>query len=316
MTNAFIFPGQGSQKVGMGKDLYDNFPVAKEVFQEVDDALSINLSRIIFEGEEEELKLTINTQPALMAVSFAIVRVIESFIGKNISEVGKFTAGHSLGEYSALVSARSIKLNDAAKILRLRGEFMQNAVPLNIGAMAALIGVDTNIIEEIRSKYVEKDEIIDIGNDNAPGQFVISGHNSIVDKVIANHKAFGIKRAIKLPVSAPFHCRLMEKARENMESYIQDLDLLSPKLILVNNVGAAPLTETNKIKDSLIEQITNTVRWRESIDNMCDLGVDNFIEIGAGNVLSGLVKRINKTVNSISIQNIENIENYINILEG
>ena len=316
MTNAFIFPGQGSQKVGMGKDLYDNFPVAKEVFQEVDDALSINLSRIIFEGEEEELKLTINTQPALMAVSFAIVRVIEGFIGKNISEVGKFTAGHSLGEYSALVSARSIKLNDAAKILRLRGEFMQNAVPLNVGAMAALIGVDTNIVEEIRSKYAEKDEIIDIGNDNAPGQFVISGHNSIVDKVIANHKAFGIKRAIKLPVSAPFHCRLMEKARENMESYIQDLELLSPKLILVNNVGAAPLTETNKIKDSLIEQITNTVRWRESIDNMCDLGVDNFIEIGAGNVLSGLVKRINKTVNSSSIQNIENIENYINILEG
>ena len=316
MTNAFIFPGQGSQRVGMGKDLYDNFQVAKEVFQEVDDALSINLSRIIFEGEEEELKLTINTQPALMAVSFAIVRVIEGFIGKNISEVGKFTAGHSLGEYSALVCARSIKLNDAAKILRLRGEFMQNAVPLNIGAMAALIGVDTNIVDEIRSKYVKKDEIIDIGNDNAPGQFVISGHNSIVDKVIANHKAFGIKRAIKLPVSAPFHCRLMEKARENMESYIQDLELLSPKLILVNNVGAAPLTEINKIKDSLVEQITNTVRWRESIANMCDLGVDNFIEIGAGNVLSGLVKRINKSVNSSSIQNIENIENYINILEG
>ena len=316
MTNAFIFPGQGSQKVGMGKDLYDNFPVAKEVFQEVDDALSINLSRIIFEGEEEELKLTINTQPALMAVSFAIVRVIEGLIGKNLSEVGKFTAGHSLGEYSALVCARSIKLNDAAKILRLRGEFMQNAVPLNIGAMAALIGVDTNIVDEIRSKYVEKDEIIDIGNDNAPGQFVISGHNSIVDKVIANHKAFGIKRAIKLPVSAPFHCRLMEKARENMESYIQDLELLSPKLILVNNVGAAPLTEINKIKDSLVEQITNTVRWRESIDNMCDLGVDNFIELGAGNVLSGLVKRINKSVDSSSIQNIENIENYINILEG
>ena len=316
MTNAFIFPGQGSQKVGMGKDLYDNFSVAKEVFQEVDDALSFNLSRIIFEGEEEELKLTINTQPALMTVSFAIVKVIEEFIGKNISEVGKFTAGHSLGEYSALVSARSIKLKDAAKILRLRGEFMQNAVPLNIGAMAALIGVDTNIVEEIRSKYAEKNEIIDIGNDNAPGQFVISGHNSIVDKVIANHKAFGIKRAIKLPVSAPFHCRLMEKAKENMKNYIQDLELLSPNLTLVNNVGATPLKEINKIKDSLIEQITNTVRWRESINNMCDLGVDNFIELGAGNVLSGLVKRINKTVNSSSIQNIENIENYINILEG
>jgi len=316
MMNAFIFPGQGSQKIGMGKDLYDNFSIAKEVFQEVDDALSLNLSKIIFEGEEEELKLTINTQPALMTVSFAIVRVIEELIGKNISQLGKFTAGHSLGEYSALVSARSIKLKDAAKILRLRGEFMQNAVPLNVGAMAALIGVDTNIIEKIRLMYAEKEEIIDIGNDNAPGQFVISGHNSVVDKVINDHKSLGIKRAIKLPVSAPFHCRLMEKARENMERFIYDLEILSPKLILVNNVGASSLTEINKIKDSLVNQITNTVRWRESINYMCDEGVENFIELGAGNVLSGLVKRINNTVNSSSIQNIDNIENYINILEG
>ena len=316
MMNAFIFPGQGSQKIGMGKDLYDNFSIAKEVFQEVDDALSLNLSKIIFEGEEEELKLTINTQPALMTVSFAIVRVIEELIGKNISQLGKFTAGHSLGEYSALVSARSIKLKDAAKILRLRGEFMQNAVPLNVGAMAALIGVDTNIIEKIRLMYAENEEIIDIGNDNAPGQFVISGHNSVVDKVINDHKSLGIKRAIKLPVSAPFHCRLMEKARENMESFIYDLEILSPKLILVNNVGASSLIETNKIKDSLVNQITNTVRWRESINYMCDKGVENFIELGAGNVLSGLVKRINNTVNSSSIQNIDNIENYINILEG
>ena len=316
MMNAFIFPGQGSQKIGMGKDLYDNFSIAKEVFQEVDDALSLNLSKIIFEGEEEELKLTINTQPALMTVSFAIVRVIEELIGKNISQLGKFTAGHSLGEYSALVSSRSIKLKDAAKILRLRGEFMQNAVPLNVGAMAALIGVDTNIIEKIRLMYAEKEEIIDIGNDNAPGQFVISGHNSVVDKVINDHKSLGIKRAIKLPVSAPFHCRLMEKARENMERFIYDLEILSPKLILVNNVGASSLTEINKIKDSLVNQITNTVRWRESINYMCDEGVENFIELGVGNVLSGLVKRINNTVNSSSIQNIDNIENYINILEG
>ena len=316
MTNAFIFPGQGSQRVGMGKDLYDNFQVAKEVFQEVDDALSINLSRIIFNGDEEELKLTINTQPALMTVSFAIVRVIEDMLGKNLSEIGKFTAGHSLGEYSALVSARSIRLRDAAIILRLRGEFMQNAVPVNIGAMAALIGVDINIIEEIRSIYVKNDEIIDIGNDNAPGQFVISGHNTVVDNVINDHKSLGIKRAIKLPVSAPFHCRLMEKAKENMEKFINDLEITSPKLILINNVSAAPLTEINKIKVSLIEQITSTVRWRESINKMCDLGAENFIELGSGNVLSGLVKRINKSVNSNSIQNIANIENYINILEG
>lgn len=316
MTNAFIFPGQGSQKVGMGKDLYDNFSVAKEVFQEVDDALSSNLSHIIFKGDEEDLKLTKNTQPALMTVSFAIVRVIEDMLGKNISEIGKFTAGHSLGEYSALVSARSIELSDAAKILRLRGEFMQNAVPINIGAMAALIGVDINIIEKIRSMYVIGDEIIDIGNDNAPGQFVISGHSSVVDRVINDHKSLGIKRAIKLPVSAPFHCRLMEKARENMEKYIHDLNILSPKLILINNVDADQLTEIDKIKNSLINQITKTVRWRESINNMCNLGVENFIELGSGNVLSGLVKRINKSVNASSIQSIDNIENFINILEA
>ena len=316
MTNAFIFPGQGSQKIGMGKDLYDTFQVAKEVFQEVDDALSISLSQIMFDGDEKELKLTINTQPALMTVSFAIVRVIEDMTGKNLSEIGNFTAGHSLGEYSALVSARSIKLSDAAKILRLRGEFMQNAVPINIGAMAALIGVDINIIEKIRSNYAKEDDIIDIGNDNAPGQFVISGHNSIVDKVINDHKSLGIKRAIKLPVSAPFHCRLMETAKENMKKFIYDLEIVSPKLILVNNVAASPLSNINEIKDSLIDQITSTVRWRESIYKMCDLGVNNFIELGSGNVLSGLVKRINKSVESSSIQNIKDIENYINILEG
>ena len=164
--------------------------------------------------------------------------------------------------------------------------------------------------------YVIGDEIIDIGNDNAPGQFVISGHSSVVDRVINDHKSLGIKRAIKLPVSAPFHCRLMEKARENMEKYIHDLNILSPKLILINNVDADQLTEIDKIKNSLINQITKTVRWRESINNMCNLGVENFIELGSGNVLSGLVKRINKSVNASSIQSIDNIENFINILEA
>jgi len=315
MSNAFIFPGQGSQKIGMGKDLFDSFTEAKEVFEEVDDALSLKLSKIIFEGDEEELKLTINTQPALMCMSYAIVRVIEKMLAKPLSEIAKFTAGHSLGEYSALVSAGSIKLSDAAKILRLRGEAMQNAVPLNIGAMAALIGVDIDIIDKIRSNYVDTDEVLDIGNDNAPGQMVISGHNSAVEKVINNHNALGIKRVIKLPVSAPFHCRLMKKAADNMETYIADLKILCPKIILINNVDAAPITDPIKIKESLIRQITETVRWRESIQNMCELGSSYFVEVGAGNVLSGLVKRINKNVESISIQNIDDIENFVNNLE-
>ena len=315
MSNAFIFPGQGSQKIGMGKDLFDSFTEAKEVFEEVDDALSLKLSKIIFEGDEEELKLTINTQPALMCMSYAIVRVIEKMLAKPLSEIAKFTAGHSLGEYSALVSAGSIKLSDAAKILRLRGEAMQNAVPLNIGAMAALIGVDIDIINKIRSNYIDIDEVLDIGNDNSPGQMVISGHNSAVEKVINNYKALGIKRAIKLPVSAPFHCRLMKKAADSMEVYIADLEILCPKIILINNVDAASITDPIKIKEGLIRQITETVRWRESIQNMCELGSSYFVEVGAGNVLSGLVKRINKNVESISIQNIDDIENFVNNLE-
>ena len=315
MNNAFIFPGQGSQKIGMGKDLYNSFAEAREVFDEVDDALSLKLSQIIFNGEEEKLKLTINAQPALMCMSFAIVRVIEKMLDKSLSTIGKFTAGHSLGEYSALVSSRSIKLSDAAKILRLRGESMQSAVPVNIGAMAALIGVDIDIIHKIRSNYIDNNEVLDIGNDNSPGQMVISGHNTAVEKVIADYKSLGIKKAIKLPVSAPFHCGLMQKAAEDMEGHINALNVISPNMILINNVDATPITDPFKIKESLIKQITETVRWRESIQNMCELGSSYFIELGAGNVLSGLVKRINKNVKSISIQNIDDIENFVNNLE-
>ena len=315
MNNAFIFPGQGSQKIGMGKDLYNSFAEAREVFDEVDDALSLKLSQIIFDGEEEKLKLTINAQPALMCMSFAIVRVIEKMLDKSLSTIGKFTAGHSLGEYSALVSSRSIKLSDAAKILRLRGESMQSAVPVNIGAMAALIGVDIDIIHKIRSNYIDNNEVLDIANDNSPGQMVISGHNTAVEKVIADYKSLGIKKAIKLPVSAPFHCRLMKKAAEDMEGHINALNVISPNMILINNVDATAITDPFKIKESLIKQITETVRWRESIQNMCELGSSYFIELGAGNVLSGLVKRINKNVKSISIQNIDDIENFVNNLE-
>ena len=315
MSNAFIFPGQGSQKIGMGRDLYDSFSEAREVFEEVDDALSLKLSHIIFNGNEEELKLTINTQPALMCMSFAIVKVIEKMLNKPLSAIGKFTAGHSLGEYSSLVSSGSIKLSEVAKILRLRGKAMQSAVPINIGAMAALIGVDIDIIDKLRLNYVDDNEVLDIGNDNSPGQIVISGHNTAVEKIILNHKALGIKRAIKLPVSAPFHCGLMKKAADSMEEHINGLEVLTPNMILINNVDASPITDPFKIKKSLMKQITETVRWRESVQNMCDLGVSCFIELGAGNVLSGLVKRINKNVESISIQNVYDIENFVNNLE-
>ena len=315
MSNAFIFPGQGSQKIGMGRDLYDSFTEAREVFEEVDDALSLKLSHIIFNGDEEDLKLTVNTQPALMCMSFAIVKVMEKMLNKPLSSIGKFTAGHSLGEYSALVSSGAIKLSDATKILRLRGEAMQNAVPINVGAMAALIGVEIDIIDKLRSNYVNVNEVLDIGNDNSPGQMVISGHSSVVDKVIKEYKSLGIKRAIKLPVSAPFHCGLMKKAADDMEEHLNSLEVLSPNIILINNVDALPISDPLKIKKSLIKQITKTVRWRESVHNMCNLGVSSFIELGAGNVLSGLVKRINKNVESISIKNVNDIENFVNNLE-
>ena len=298
----------------MGLDVYEAFEEAKEVYQEVDDVLQINLSDIIFKGEASDLNLTANTQPAIMATGVAIFRVLQKKNNLKITDFS-FCAGHSLGEYTALVCAESLSLADAAKILRLRGESMQSAVPVNIGAMAALIGVDIDIIHKIRSNYIDNNEVLDIANDNSPGQMVISGHNTAVEKVIADYKSLGIKKAIKLPVSAPFHCRLMQKAAEDMEGHINALNVISPNMILINNVDAIPITDPFKIKESLIKQITETVRWRESIQNMCELGSSYFIELGAGNVLSGLVKRINKNVKSISIQNIDDIENFVNNLE-
>ena len=309
---AFVFPGQGSQKVGMGEDLYNNFSEAKEVFQEVDDALNINLSKIIFQGTDKDLMLTANTQPALMCVSYAVVKVLELMMGKKISEIGNFVAGHSLGEYSALLSVNSITLSDTAKILRLRGKLMQEAVPLGLGSMAALIGVDNEIIDIIKNKYINNDEILDIGNDNSPGQIVISGHKSVVDKVIRNYKELNIKRAIELPVSAPFHCALMEKVAFSMKEPVEKLFIVRPEIGLINNVDADIVNEPELIKENLIRQISATVRWRESIQKMISLGVRDFIELGAGKVLSGLVKRIDKNTNSYSIETIDEIENMAN----
>ena len=311
MGISFIFPGQGSQKVGMGKELFDTFPVAKEVFEEVDDTLNINLSKIIFQGTQEDLTLTVNAQPALMAVSVAVVRVLESFSGKSLYELGDFVAGHSLGEYSALVSASAITLSDAAKLLRLRGVAMQNAVPIDKGGMAAIIGSELSTVKKLIRESIKYDEVLEIANDNAPGQVVISGHDEAVERAIENSKNIGIKRALKLTVSAPFHCSLMQPASEEMRNHLNNLKISTPKIVLCNNFDAAFITDPEKIKDRLINQITGRVRWKESVENMNKLGkVEKFIELGSGGVLSGLVRRIDKNLEGIALESISDIETF------
>jgi [acyl-carrier-protein] S-malonyltransferase len=311
MQRAFVFPGQGSQKVGMGLTLKECFPEAREVFQEVDEVLGQKLSKLIFEGPEEDLKLTSNTQPALMAVSLAVLRVLEKQGGFDLASRAKFVAGHSLGEYSALCAARALSLADTARLLRKRGDAMQKAVPVGVGGMAALLGADMDIANEIAAAVSVNGEICAAANDNATGQVVISGHMGAIDRAIALATEKGLKRCVKLPVSAPFHCVLMQPAADVMREALAEVEIKKPVVPVVANVVAEAVSDPNQIRDLLVRQVTGSVRWRESVLYMKAQGVEQLVECGAGNVLAGLTKRIDKDMAAVSLQTPEDIETFL-----
>ena len=291
--HAFLFPGQGAQAIGMGKDLAENFLVSKNVFEEVNDALGQNLSGLIWDGDIETLTLTENAQPALMATSIAAIKALED---EGIKfDQASYIAGHSLGEYSALCAAGSLSLTDTAKLLRIRGKAMQDAVPFGLGAMAAILGLDFETVSQI-TNLSSDDQICQAANDNDPGQVVISGHKNAVDQTIELAKDAGAKRAVLLPVSAPFHCSLMQPAADIMAKALNDIKLEDPIVPLVANVKANEQSNGDMIKDLLIEQVTGSVRWRESIEFMSLKGVTEVFEIGAGKALSGMVRRINREI--------------------
>ena len=291
MTAAFTFPGQGSQVVGMGKALAEAFPVARAVFDEVDAALGERLTATIWEGPSETLQLTENAQPALMAVSIATLRVLETEAGFSVARDAAFVAGHSLGEYSALAAAGSLTVSDTARLLRIRGQAMQKAVPVGAGAMAALLGLDYEAAAAIANEAAQG-QVCQAANDNGAGQVVVSGDKAAVDRAVEIAKTKGAKRAMLLPVSAPFHCKLMQPAADAMERALADISIRKPAAPLVANVLATEIIDPDEIRRRLVEQVTGTVRWRESVAYMASRGVTRFFEIGAGKVLSGLVKRI------------------------
>lgn len=300
MTAAFTFPGQGSQTVGMGKALADAFPAARAVFEEVDAALGEKLTAIIWDGPAETLQLTENAQPALMAVSMAALRVLESEAGFSVGRDTAYVAGHSLGEYSALAAAGSLTIPDAARLLRTRGLAMQKAVPVGVGAMAALLGLDYDAAVAVANEAAQG-QVCQAANDNGGGQVVVSGDKAAVDRAVEIAKAKGARRAMLLPVSAPFHCKLMQPAADVMAKALTEVTIRKPASPLVSNVLASAITEPEEIRSRLVEQVTGTVRWRESVAYMASHGVTRFLEIGAGKVLSGLVKRIAEGAVGLSV---------------
>ena len=308
--NIIVFPGQGSQKIGMGKELSDNFAEAKQVFEEVNDALNFNLTRVMWDGTDKEIALTSNAQPALMACSIATLRILNKITNKNLSDLACYVCGHSLGEYSAMTAAEVFSLSQCATLLRLRGDAMQKAVPIGKGAMAALIG--TNI--EMAVKVIDKVKhygVCDIANDNSQGQVVISGDILAVENAMKFSKDFGIKKAILLPVSAPFHCKLMRPAQIIMEEALNKLNFKKPLLPIISNVNVLPENNPDKLRKNLIDQVTGTVRWRETMEFAEKKGIKKIIELGSGKVLTGIAKRMIKDIVTINIENTEDFKNFI-----
>lgn len=314
---ALVFPGQGSQAVGMGTELAATFPVARQVFQEVDEALGQDLSRLMAEGSEQELTLTENAQPALMAVSIAVLRVLEKDFGAELSQLGAFVAGHSLGEYTALTAAGTFTIVDAARLLRTRGLAMQTAVPVGEGAMAALMGVELPLAQEIASEATRDTydgSVCVAANDNAPGQVVISGNRTAVHRAIDIASLRGAKRSILLPVSGPFHCPLMAPVANVMDNALAHVEMRAPKIPLISNVSAREVANPEEIRKLLVQQVTGMVRWRESVLYMCMHGVVELVEIGAGKVLSGLAKRIDRRLSGLSVGTPAGIEAFAKTL--
>ena len=309
MSSAFVFPGQGSQIVGMGKSLADTYAVARAVFDEVDDALGEKLSAVMWDGPIETLTLTANTQPALMAVSLAALRVLELEAGLDLKRDAAFVAGHSLGEYSALAAAGSMSIADTARLLRLRGTAMQAATPVGTGAMAAILGLEPEKVAAVAAEAAQG-EVCDIANDNATGQVVVSGNVTAVERAVEIAKREGASRAILLSVSAPFHCSLISSAADAMREALASVDIKSPIVPLVANVTAAPVNSPDEIRDLLVRQVTGTVRWRESVMFMAEAGVTRLVEVGTGKVLSGLTKRIDRRVASINVGTPEDVAAY------
>ena len=300
MKRALVFPGQGSQTPGMGQALAEAFPAARHLFQEIDDALSQHLSRLIFEGPERDLMLTENAQPALLAVSLAVMRVLEAEAGFAIAKQAAYVAGHSLGEYSALAAAGGFSVADAARLVKRRGQAMQQAVPVGEGAMAALLGLDIEAAREVAIEAAGR-QVCAVANDNSPGQIVVSGHTEAVERAIALAAERGARRSILLPVSAPFHCALMSPAAEIMAEAFEEVEFRPLAVPLVANVTARETTDSAEIKELLVEQVTRMVRWRETVLLFAQNQVEEVVELGAGRVLAGLVKRIDRELAAISI---------------